>query len=86
MKKPSNFMKQPWDSVLQSSEAETVARNVMVILARGGDTWRTLSWAEYEQERQKDGSFSNSEERYFNLVVDYCSSPDKAEKFSSAWR
>ena len=59
--KPSNFTKQPIASVLQKSEAETIARNIMVILKRTGDSFRPLSWDEYKAERLKDGHFTESE-------------------------
>jgi len=38
--KPSDFTNEPMGSVLQKSEAETVARNIMVILKRTGDTYK----------------------------------------------
>ena len=74
-------------SVLQKSEAETVARNIMVILARTGDEWRTLTWEEYETERKKDANtgFSHIEKGYFNQVIPYCKSADTAVLFSPVW-
>ncbi len=72
-------------SVLQKSEAETIARNIMVILFRTGDTFRPLSWEEYKEERLKDGQFSEGEKRYFDQVIDYCDSPKTAKLFSKEW-
>jgi len=86
MSKPSNFTAQPWSSVAQSSEAETIARNIMVILKRTGDTFRNLSWEEYSQERKKDGKFSEREKKYFNQVIDYCVSAETARLFSRTWK
>jgi len=36
--------------------------------------------------KKKDGNFKDREESYFDKVVDYCSSEEKARKFSMAWR
>lgn len=84
--KPSNFKNLPMGSVLQKSEPETVARNIMVILARTGDEWRKLPYSEYEQEREKDGDYWIGEEKYFNQVIDFCISPDCAKLFSPVWK
>ena len=83
--KPSDYCTFPWDSVLGKAEAEQVAVNIMIILKRTGDTWRELSWDEYEKERMKDGHFSNAEQGYFNRVIGYCSK-EKAASFSQAWK
>ena len=84
--KPSNFMQQPVGSNAQKSEAETVARNIMVILWRTGDQFRKLSWDEYKAERQKDGNFSEKEHAYFDQVIGYCKSADTAALFSPVWK
>lgn len=73
------------NSVLQKSEAETVARNIMVILARTGDYFRNLTWQEYKKERKKDGNFSENERSYFDQVIKYCQSEDDAILFSPVW-
>ncbi len=85
MRKPSDFTKYPWNSVLQNSESETVARNIMVILTRTGNRFRPLAWEGYKNERLKDDKFSEREEAFFNKVIDYCKSPETASKFSSEW-
>lgn len=79
-------------SVLRKSEAESIARNIMVIPSRTGDEWRTLSWEEYVEERKKDhatdkgGGFRDYLEKpYFDQVINYCSSSDKAELFCKGW-
>ena len=72
-------------SVLRKSEAETVARNIMVILKRTGDTWRELSYDEYKEERQKDGHYTDQERRYFEQVIPYCKSAETAVLFSPKW-
>ncbi len=83
--KPSNFTSTPFDSVLKKSEAETVARNVMVILKRTGDEFRLLSWEEYRQERMKDGSFTESEKTYFEQVAGFCTTAAAAQAFCAGW-
>ena len=85
MSQPSNFQKKPWSSVCQSSEAETIALNIIVILKRTGDNWRELSWDEYTTERKKDGNFSSSEKKYFDQVVGYTVSAQTARLFSKTW-
>ena len=81
--KPSEFAKaSACGSIFQKSEAETIAKNIMKILERTGNEWRKLTYQEYETERLKDGHYSSREEKYFNLVIDYCSSPDKAKSFA----
>ncbi len=88
--KPQNFCLRPFGSVLQKSEAETVAKNIMRILHRTGNKWRTLSWEEYKSERQKDTEydifgFQDAEKIFFDQVVDYCKNPEKAIEFCSDW-
>lgn len=84
--KPSNFSKlSPMGSVAKKSEAETVARNIMVILGRTGDSFRPLSWDEYKAERLKDGNFSWKERPFFDQVVGYCKSKDTVVLFCPSW-
>lgn len=82
---PSNFLGFPMGSVLQKSEAETIARNIMVILERTGNKFRKLTWDEYKKERMKDGGFSEGEKKYFDDVIDYCKSGDTAKLFCKDW-
>lgn len=82
---PSDFTKMPMDSVLQKTEAEIVARNIMVMLSRTGNTFRELTWEEYEQEREKDGGRPWNEKAYFEKTIGYCKSPETAALFSKAW-
>ena len=83
--KPNNFKDQPSDSVLQKTEAEIIARNIMVILERTGNTFRELSWAEYAKERKADGNFTSSEWKHFDKAVRYCTSEETAKLFSEHW-
>ena len=85
MSKPSEFTKWPWCSVLQDSNAEQIAVNIMVILKRTGDTWRTLTAEEYRAERQKDGGFSPTEARWFEKVAPLVATEVLARKFSPDW-
>ncbi len=83
---PSDFNKHPYGSVTNNSESETIARNIMLILSRTGDTFRLLSWDEYKQERQKDGNFTESERGYFDKVAPWCQSGEIATTFSPTWK
>jgi hypothetical protein len=82
---PKDFKAQPMGSVLQKSEYETIARNIMVILERTGDKWRELSWEEYSKERTIDGDFNSGEESFFKGVVGYTVSSSKALLFCKNW-
>jgi len=84
--KPSDFTKFPYDSIIQNSEHEEIARNIMVILKRTGDTFRELSWEEYKTERKNDGGFTNSEKPFFDRVKKYCISEETVKSFSPTWR
>lgn len=83
--KPSNYRSHPWGSVLQNSQSETIASNIMAILSRTGNEWRPLSWEEYKTEREKDGRFSLTERGYFEKVAPYCKSADTADLFAPGW-
>lgn len=83
---PSNFLKHPYDSVFSNMETEIVARNIMAILDRTGNQWREITYAEYEQERLKDGNFSHKEQALFEKVKRFCVSETAAQAFSPAWR
>lgn len=82
---PSNFIEHPYDSILRNLEAETIARNIMVIMKRTGDKFRELTWEEYKVQRLNDGNFSTSEQFYFDKVVEYCKSAHSATLFSPTW-
>jgi len=86
MKQPSDFKDHPYSSTKQNHEAEVVARNIMVILARTGDEWRELSWAEYKAARLEDGNFTGAEGSLFNQVIGFCKSVDTAVLFSPKWK
>ena len=84
--KPSNFTTTfPHGSIERKCEPEGVAINIMVILERTGNEWRRLSWKEYKTERMKDGGFYALEKTYFDSVIEYTTSPDKAAEFSPKW-
>ena len=87
---PSNFYHFPMNSILQKSECETVAQNIMRILQRKGNSWRKLSWDEYKTERLKDAEkdqfgFSEKEKGFFDQVIDYTVSAEKAMEFCKDW-
>lgn len=83
--KPIVFTNEPVGSIAGKAEAETVARNIMIILTRTGNEFRLLPWDEYKEHRLKDGGFSEDEKMYFDQVVKFCRSPQTAELFSPAW-
>ena len=87
MSKPSDFAKVfPCNSVAKSSEAETIARNIIMILKRTGDNFRDLSWDEYTDERVRDGDFTKREAEYFLQVINYCTDEKCARLFSPEWK
>ena len=67
-------------------EPESVAQNIMVILARTGDVFREITFEEYRAERLKDGKFHSAEKDYFKSVVKDCKSPESAAEFSPVWK
>ena len=82
----------PWSSVMQNSECETVAKNIMVILARTGDEFREMSEEEYKAERLKDyeknpkgGSYSYFEAETFDRVKNVAKSAAMAARFCDGW-
>ena len=83
---PQDFCVYPWDSVFQQSESETIALNIMKILAQTGNEFRELSYEEYEARRQRDGNYSARERAYFEKVVPYCVSEQAVRTFSPTWR
>lgn len=87
--KPADFKTHPWSSITGKSEAETVARNIMIILARNGNEWRELPWDEYELERMKDHATArdmNLEIPYFSQVLPFTMSEAAAREFSPTWK
>ena len=85
--KPSKFgAKFPFSSAKQNTESEVVAQNILTILGRTGDKFRSLSWEEYKTERLKDGDFTGKEKDYFDEVQHYTVSEDAARCFSDSWK
>lgn len=84
--KPSDFCIFPWESIFNKSENETVSLNIMKILKRTGNEFRTLTFDEYRTERLKDKDFTINESKYLDEVVSYCSSEEKCRIFSKEWR
>lgn len=85
-KTPKDFTWFPTNSLRENWESEQIAQNIMRILARTGNTWRSLPWSEYKSERLKDGNFTQSERGFFDEVVKYTESPERAQSFSPSWR
>lgn len=77
---------------MENSECETVAKNIMVILARTGDTFRELTEEEYRAERIKDyennpkgGGYSYIESQIFDRVKNVAKSAIMAARFCDDW-
>lgn len=83
---PSDFTNYPWNSIFQNSECEVVARNIMIILKRTGNSFRKMTRGEYQSEREKDGEFTISELDIFDKVFPYCKSKHTAVLFSDEWK
>jgi hypothetical protein len=84
--KPSDFLKEwPWDSVFQNRETEQIARNILVVMKRCGDTWERPTWLIYKKHREADGNFSQSEREYFDKAYPYLKSEDTTRLFSPVW-
>lgn len=82
--KPSHFLSRPMNSLLQESEAETIAWNIMIIRDRLGGKW-SLTLEEYRIERKKDGRYNTREEIYFEKVYPLIKDPSGAMTFAPAW-
>lgn len=88
LKLPYNYTQVPVGSILKNSECEYIAKNIMIILKRTGNVFRELSFEEYKKERMKDGakeSCFSKEKIYFDKVIQYCCSSEKADSFCSSW-
>jgi hypothetical protein len=83
--RPSDFCIKPWSCIFRQSEYETIALNIMKILKKYGDEFDNITWEEYRKARLEDGNFSEREKSYFDRVVDYCTDPNEAKKFSKDW-
>ena len=89
--KPSDFLNYPYGSIAGTAEEEIVARNIMVILNRTGNTFRELSWNEYKEHILKDRDpwqgkdVAEKEKGYFESVLHFCTSAEAAKSFSSDW-
>lgn len=85
MSNPSAFTQWPWSSMLQDSDAEQIAVNIMVILKRTGDTWRPLPAEEYRAQREKDGGFSQREAQWFERLAPLVATEELARTLSADW-
>ena len=89
--KPNHYAaNHPWGSCVKCNKSESVALNIMVVLAQTGNAFRELSWNEYRHfrlanectlpTRQVDG-----EQRYFEAVIKYTTSNIMAFRFCKDW-
>ncbi len=91
--RPSLFTMYPGSSILNRMEYEHIALFMMQILARTGDEFRSLSWAEYREERIKGWkddiqyAFQEGEDAIFKDVA-YLALGDKTciLNFCAAWK
>ena len=66
--KPSQYTdKQFFDSGLQSSEAEQICRNIMIILSNDGDEFKPFSWSWYKKKCSHRAT--DSEKEVLDLLV-----------------
>lgn len=72
-------------SIYQNCEREIVARNIVTILAREGDTWRQLDEKTYVKHRKKDGEWSEGERFIFQEIVGDITSFIDAVALSPSW-
>lgn len=87
MKRPSQFLTLPRESVLHDEEAEAIALAVMVCLVREGNRFKELSWDTYKKHRLLDGNFNETKERpLFDTVIAHTISAETAKDFSPVWR
>lgn len=85
---PSNYCSQPMGSIEQKSETEVIARNIMVMLKRTGDVFREFTFEEYKKIRLEDDAIDwhvDGEKPYFEVAINYCKSPETANKFCTNW-
>ena len=88
-RKPSSFLSVPLRSVFSNEHLELMAYLVMKCLSDTGNKFRKITFEEffhYAKENFDINVYSPSFKEDFNKVVVYCSSPEKAEKFSSYWK
>lgn len=87
-KKPSNYLGYAMGSILQNSESETIARNIMVVLSKMGDTFKELTFEQYSEARRADGASERDmmlEKPYFEKVSPHCVSAETADAFCKGW-
>lgn len=83
--KPSDFVAFPEASVLQSCEAEVVAKNVMIVQRDLGDEWREVTEQEYLDGCKRYGFSGAADLSLFRKVQKYTTSPTAAAGFSEVW-
>ena len=85
---PSDFDFDVYGSVFSKRESENLARSIFLCLAAKGDTWRRLSFEEYNEYMLSKGyqkEFLATKE-HFEQVVPYTVSPRNAAEFSAYYR
>ena len=88
MNTPKDYIGKYWDSVFQNIQTEIVWNNIILILSRTGDYWRTLTWEEYKNERINDAPTDKSgfcefqEKPLFAKALPYTSSEKAASDFT----
>jgi len=71
-RRPSEYLsKFPSGSILYDYSSEQVIYNCLVILAKTGNTFRPLTFEEYQKVRKEDGCFSINERPHFDRVQKY---------------
>ena len=88
MERPSYFLGvKPCCSVCNKSEAEGMALRLVRILACTGDTWRRLSWNEWDlyDDGEEDRFPEWFERKWFDKLADWLTSEMGARTFSPVW-
>jgi hypothetical protein len=76
----------PFDSILQKTELEIIARNIIIIIqSRIANKFQLIDCDIYSYHRMKDGNFSKTEKKYFDIVSPLLTNEKDVRKFSKEW-
>lgn len=75
----------PFASIMQKSECETIAKNIIVIQSRIDNKFQLIDWDTYYVHRRKDGEFSDGEKKFYEMVAHLLTTEELVRKFSKYW-
>lgn len=86
--KPSDFMLcHPWNSVLESSECESMACSLMATMNKNGNEWIQPTYEQYVDYRKGLGAgYDVGGKDQYDKIIDYLKSEDTARLFSPSWK